>query len=72
MMVAVFATLFAALLLALRGRQGAALVAIAACLILAIALFLYKIYSPQYGFRMPWLQTQFVPQNTVQAGSPQP
>jgi hypothetical protein len=24
---------------------------------LAVGLFLYEIYSPEYGFRMPWLQT---------------
>jgi hypothetical protein len=72
MMVVVFAALLAAMVLALRGRQRLALAAIAVCLILAIALFLYEIYSPQYGFRMPWLQTQLVPQKTIQAGNLQP
>jgi uncharacterized membrane protein required for colicin V production len=61
MMVAVFATLLAALALAMRGLRTAALAAMALCLALAIALFLYEIYSPQYGFRMPWLQTQLAP-----------
>jgi hypothetical protein len=28
------------------------------CLALAIGLFLFEIYSPEYGFRMPWLQVQ--------------
>jgi hypothetical protein len=61
MMVAVFAALLAALALAMRGLRSAALAAVALCLALAIALFLYEIYSPQYGFRMPWLQTQLEP-----------
>jgi hypothetical protein len=28
------------------------------CLALSIGLFLFEIYSPEYGFRMPWLQVQ--------------
>jgi uncharacterized membrane protein len=72
MMVAVFAALIAALALALRDLRGAALGAIALCFALAIALFLYEIYSPQYGFRMPWLQTQLVPSDGSESGGLQP
>jgi hypothetical protein len=72
MMVAIFAALLAAMVLALRGRQSAALAAITLCLILAIALFLYEIYSPQYGFRMPWLQTQLAPAVGVSREGMQP
>jgi hypothetical protein len=28
------------------------------CLALSIGLFLFEIYNPEYGFRMPWLQVQ--------------
>jgi len=61
MMVTVLVALSAALALAMRGHRDSALFAIAIGLALAIALFLYEIYSPQYGFRMPWLQTLLEP-----------
>ncbi len=72
MMVAVFAALLAALALAMRGLRSAALAAVALCFALAIALFLYEIYSPQYGFRMPWLQTQLAPADGSESGGLQP
>jgi hypothetical protein len=72
MMVAVFAALLAALALAMRGLRSAALAAVALCFALAIALFLYEIYSPQYGFRMPWLQTQLAPADGTETGGLQP
>ena len=28
------------------------------CLVLSIGLFLFEIYSPESGFRMPWIQTE--------------
>jgi hypothetical protein len=31
------------------------------CLTLSIGLFLFEIYSPETGFRMPWIQTEFEP-----------
>ncbi len=56
MMAAVFATLLAALVFDLAGRSRAAI----ACLLLSFGLgtwlFLWEIYSPDYGFRMPWLE----------------
>lgn len=58
MMTVIFATL---LLAFLAGRFGPAWLAVSfvlACLALSIGLFLFEIYSPQYGFRMPWLQVQ--------------
>jgi hypothetical protein len=30
-------------------------------LALSIGQFLYEIYSPEYGFRMPWLQVDVPP-----------
>jgi len=58
MMPAVFATLSLALLAAYRGPRWVAALAMLACLALSVGLFLFEIYSPEYGFRMPWLQVQ--------------
>ncbi len=58
MMAAVFTSLTLALVFGWLGRQREALGAIAVCLGLAIWLFLFEIYSPEYGFRMPWISTE--------------
>ena len=58
MMLVVFATLSLALLAAYCGPRWFAVVTMLACLALSIGLFLFEIYSPEYGFRMPWLQVQ--------------
>ena len=57
MMTAVFATMLLALVLGWVGRRCMALACLAVCLGLSVGLFLYEVYSPDYGFRMPWLQT---------------
>jgi predicted acyltransferase len=57
MMTAVFATLFLALVLGWLRRRTCAIVALAVCLMLSVWLFLFEIYSPDYGFRMPWIKT---------------
>lgn len=57
MMVAVFATMSLALVGGWLGWRRLSITAFAASLLLAIGLFLYEIYSPVYGFRMPWIQT---------------
>jgi hypothetical protein len=64
MMLVVFATLSLALLAAYCGPRWLAVVAMLVCLALSIGLFLFEIYSPEYGFRMPWLQARLdvVPQ----------
>ena len=61
MMLVVFATLSLALLFAYRGPQWLAVAAMLACLALSIGLFLFEIYSPEYGFRMPWLDVLLHP-----------
>ena len=58
MMLAVFATLSLALLAGYYGPRWFAVLSMLVCLGLSIALFLFEIYSPEYGFRMPWLQVQ--------------
>ena len=59
MMLAVFATLSVALLAAYFGPRWLAALAMLLCLALSIGLFLFEVYSPEYGFRMPWLQVNF-------------
>ena len=58
MMVPIFAALLLALLAAWLGRQAIAIACLIVCLLLSIGLFLFEVYSPDYGFRMPWIQTQ--------------
>jgi hypothetical protein len=58
MMLAVFATMSLALLAGNYGPRWFAVLSMLQCLALSIALFLFEIYSPEYGFRMPWLQVQ--------------
>ena len=58
MMLAVFATISLALLAAYLGPRWIAILAMLVCLTLSIGLFLFEIYSPEYGFHMPWLQVQ--------------
>jgi len=57
MMVAVFATMLLALLFGRYGPAWLAILSLVVCLGLSIGLFLFEIYSPEYGFRMPWIQT---------------
>jgi hypothetical protein len=56
MMAAVFAGLFAALALDFFGRQRIAIACLLLSLGLGVGLFLWEVYSPDYGFRMPWLE----------------
>jgi hypothetical protein len=56
MMTPIFALLCAALFLAWRGSGRAAAICALATLALATGLFLFEIYNPEYGFRMPWIQ----------------
>jgi hypothetical protein len=57
MMAVVFATMSAALVTGWFGRRPVAILLVALALLLAIHLFLWEVYSPQFGFRMPWIQT---------------
>lgn len=58
MMTAVFTTMFLALLALWLGRGAIAVGILVVSLALSVWLFLFEIYSPDYGFRMPWLQTE--------------
>jgi len=61
MMLAVFATLSLALLAEYCGPRWLAVSSMLVCLALSIGLFLFEIYSPDYGFHMPWLQVLLDP-----------
>ena len=56
MMVAIFASMVLALIAARWGPRRLALAMLFICLALSTAEFLWEIYSPQDGFRLPWLQ----------------
>jgi hypothetical protein len=56
MMAAVFAALLAALVFDFAGRSRAALACLLFSFGLGVWLFLWEVYSPDYGFRMPWLE----------------
>ena len=58
MMVAVFAAMSLALICVWFRRRWLAVGLYVAWLFLSFGLFLYEIYSPDYGFRIPWIQTQ--------------
>ena len=58
MMTAIFATLLIALILELWGRHRCAVTCLLVSLGLCVWLFLFEIYSPDYGFRMPWLRVE--------------
>lgn len=56
MMAPVFASLLLAFILDLAGFRRFALASLFVSLALCVGLFLWEVYSPDYGFRMPWLQ----------------
>jgi len=56
MMAAIFAVLLIALLLNVAGLKRPAVFCLLVSLALSVGLFLWEIYSPENGFRMPWLE----------------
>jgi hypothetical protein len=57
MMAVIFAVLTAGLVFAWFGSRRVAVTLIVVTLLLVIHLFLWEIYNPDYGFRMPWIDT---------------
>jgi hypothetical protein len=57
MMVAIFTAMFGALAALVLGWRRVAAGAAVVSLALAVHLFLWEIWSPETGFRMPWIQT---------------
>ena len=58
MMVAILTTMLAALTFAWARRKDATWVAACLCLLLTVWLFLWEVWSPVDGFRMPWIDTR--------------
>lgn len=58
MMLAIFLAMTLALLLGYIGRSRWAVACLFVSLGLAVWLFLFEVYNPDYGFRMPWLLGQ--------------
>ena len=58
MMLAIFLFLTIAFLLDFLGRRRSAAICLAASLVFTLGLFAWEIYSPDYGFRMPWLEVK--------------
>lgn len=56
MMALIFAALLLAMLAAWVKWRPLSIAATLVCFGLAVWLFLYEIWSPEYGFGMPWLQ----------------
>lgn len=54
-MTAIFAALTLAFVLDRSRLRPLAVPCLLFCLSLAVGLFLWEIYNPEYGFRMPWL-----------------
>ncbi|WP_049857983.1 hypothetical protein [Trabulsiella odontotermitis] len=59
-MLIVFTVLALSLLFAYFGRKMVATLLIIICLALSVKQFLWDIYSPEDGFRMPWLQVKVI------------
>jgi hypothetical protein len=56
MMLVIFTLLFISLLCAWFRFERIALCFFALTLVCVVSHFLFDIYSPQYGFKMPWIQ----------------
>ena len=67
MMTITFALLSAAFGLNFSNLPRTAMACLFLCLVMVIGIFLWEIYSPDYGFRMPWLQVEL--RHAVPAGS---
>jgi hypothetical protein len=61
MTAAVYAALLIAFLLELSGLRRLAVCCLFLSLALCAWLFLWEIYSPDYGFSVPWLQVEASP-----------
>jgi hypothetical protein len=68
MMTAIFATMLLALVLERFGPRRLAVPCLLLSLCLSVGLFLWEVYSPAYGFRMPWLKVEAPPSTIWLAG----
>lgn len=56
MMVLCFLWMTLGLIALIAGQPRLSLASLALCLLFSAGLFLFEVYSPVYGFRMPWIQ----------------
>jgi len=68
-MLFVFTTMALSLVFAYIGRNKVAMLLMFACLSLGVNLFLRDIYSPEDGFRIPWIQVRAITPFQQQPGS---
>lgn len=61
MIVAVFTALFLTFVFGWMAWWRLAALAVVVCLGVYVWEFLYEVYSPEYGFRMPWIQVELSP-----------
>lgn len=69
-MALVFGLMTAALLAAWRNAYRLAVLCFASSLVTGTALFLWEVYSPDDGFRMPWIQVERDAGARLAQGSP--
>jgi hypothetical protein len=69
MMLAIFAFLTMAFLLDFSGLRRPAVICLVVSLGLTLCLFAWEIYSPDTGFRMPWLQVELEHRASVAGGA---
>ena len=69
MIVAVFTALFLTVVLGWAGWRRLSALLLVIYLALYVWEFQYEIYSPEYGFRMPWIQTELVVPGEVGEGA---
>jgi hypothetical protein len=69
MMLAIFAFMTVAFILDFFNWRRPAVICLAVSLGLTLYLFTWEIYSPGYGFRMPWLQVELDRHAPVAKGS---
>lgn len=65
MMFFVFGFLAFSLIVGWFGRRSYSLILLFIFFILAVHLFLWEIHSPDYGYKMPWIQVQLAPTELI-------
>lgn len=65
MMFIVFAVLALALVVGWTGHRRLSLCLIFLFFVLAVKQFLWEIHSPDYGYKMPWIQVNIIDANSV-------
>ncbi|WP_295142665.1 hypothetical protein [uncultured Reyranella sp.] len=67
MMTITFAVLLAAFVFRISNLPRPAMACLVLSFVMVVGIFFWEIYSPEYGFRMPWLQVDL--RHAAPAGS---